>query len=148
MRGSDVRSGKLFSYVDLEERVPARHPLRAIRKIVTKCWRRSAVSSRRSIPTSAVPRSRRRSCCARCCYRCFTAFDAERLAALEMVGGVAVEGRRITLGADKGYDARDFVAELRERNVTPHVAQNLSGRRSAIDRRTTRHPGYAVSLRI
>ena len=73
---------------------------------------------------------------------------AERLAALEMVEGVAVEGRRITLGADKGYDARDFVEELRERNVTPHVAQNLSGRRSAIDRRTTRHPGYAVSLRI
>ena len=73
---------------------------------------------------------------------------AERLAALEMVDGVAVESRRITLGADKGYDARDFVEELRERNVTPHVAQNLSGRRSAIDRRTTRHPGYAVSLRI
>jgi transposase len=73
---------------------------------------------------------------------------AERLAALEMVDGVAVEGRRITLGADKGYDARDFVEELRERNVTPHVAQNLSGRRSAIDRRTTRHRGYTVSLRI
>ena len=73
---------------------------------------------------------------------------AERPAALEMVDGVAVEGRRITLGADKGYDARDFVEELRERNVTPHVAQNLSGRRSAIDRRTTRHRGYTVSLRI
>ena len=55
---------------------------------------------------------------------------------------------RITLGADKGHDARDFVEELRARNVTPHVAQNLSGRRSVIDRRTTRHPGYAVSLRI
>ena len=73
---------------------------------------------------------------------------AERLAALDMVDGVAVEGRRITLGADKGYDARDFVEELRERNVTPHVAQNLSGRRSAIDRRTTRHRGYTVSMRI
>ena len=73
---------------------------------------------------------------------------AERLAALEMVDGVAVESRRITLGADKGYDARDFVEELRERNVTPHIAQNLSGRRSAIDRRTTRHRGYVVSLRI
>lgn len=75
---------------------------------------------------------------------------AERLAALEMVDGVTNEGsgKPITLGADKGYDARNFVAELRERNVTPHVAQNLNGRRSAIDRRTTRHPGYAVSLRI
>jgi hypothetical protein len=43
---------------------------------------------------------------------------------------------------------QDFAADLREVNVTPHVAQNISGRRSAIDRRTTRHPGYAVSLRI
>jgi hypothetical protein len=48
----------------------------------------------------------------------------------------------------KSFDARDFVAELREVNVTPHLAQNTSGRRSAIDGRTTRHPGYAVSQRI
>jgi hypothetical protein len=44
---------------------------------------------------------------------------------------------------DKGYDAADFVEELRTINVRPHVARNTSGRRSAIDRRTTRHPGYA-----
>jgi len=56
--------------------------------------------------------------------------------------------RIITLGGDKGFDAQDFVAELGEINVTPHVAQNISGRRSAIDGRTTRHSGYAVSLRI
>lgn len=75
---------------------------------------------------------------------------AERLAALEMLDDVVDPGggRQITLGADKGYDTRDFVAELRERGATPHVAQNQSGRRSAIDGRTTRHPGYAVSLRI
>jgi len=48
----------------------------------------------------------------------------------------------------KGFDARDFVAELREVSVTPHLAQNTSGRRSAINGRTTRHPGYAVSQRI
>ena len=53
-----------------------------------------------------------------------------------------------SLGADRGYDAADFVEELRTRNVRPHVAQNKSGRRSAIDRRTTRHPGYASSQRI
>ncbi|MFO0447582.1 MAG: transposase, partial [Pseudomonadota bacterium] len=52
------------------------------------------------------------------------------------------------LGGDKGFDTQDFVAELREINVTPHVAQNTNGRRSAIDGRTTRHPGYAISLRI
>lgn len=75
---------------------------------------------------------------------------ADRLAALEMTDGIVDPGRsrRITIGADKGYDARDFVAELRERNATPHIAQNQSGRRSAIDGRTTRHRGYAISLRI
>jgi transposase len=75
---------------------------------------------------------------------------AERLAALEMIDSM-VDGsgiRRFTLGADKGYDTRDFVNELRDRGATPHVAQNQSGRRSAIDGRTTRHPGYAASLRI
>lgn len=53
--------------------------------------------------------------------------------------------RRITVGADKGYDTADFVADLRQMCVTPHVAQNVKGRASAIDARTTRHPGYAVS---
>src|SRR6266566_487522 len=50
-----------------------------------------------------------------------------------------------TLAADKGYDTRAYVANLRQRQVTPHVTQNTSGRRSAIDRRTTRHVGYALS---
>ena len=53
-----------------------------------------------------------------------------------------------TLGADKGYDTRDCVAAMRARGVTPHVAQNTSRRSSAIDGRTTRHPGYVSSLRI
>ena len=53
-----------------------------------------------------------------------------------------------TLGGDKGYDTRDCVADLRRRRVTPHVAQNTKGRSSAIDGRTTRHPGYALSQRI
>ena len=73
---------------------------------------------------------------------------AERLAALDMIEGVADRPRAVTLGADKGYDAADFVEELRAINVRPHVARNTSGRRSAIDRRTTRHPGYATSQRI
>ena len=73
---------------------------------------------------------------------------AERLAALHLIKPHADRPQSITLGGDKGFDARDFVDELREINVTPHVAQNVSGRRSAIDRRTTRHPGYDVSLRI
>ena len=68
---------------------------------------------------------------------------AERMAALDMIEGFADRPRAVTLGADKGYDADDFVEELRTMNVRPHVAQNTSGRRSAIDGRTTRHAGYA-----
>jgi transposase len=69
---------------------------------------------------------------------------AEREAAIEMVG--ALEGsHRITVGGDKAYDTADFVADMRELGVTPHVAQNTNARRSAIDGRTTRHPGYGIS---
>ncbi len=71
---------------------------------------------------------------------------AERDAAVEMVEEIPGE-KRVTLGADKNYDTQQFVVDLRERNVTPHVAQNTSGRRSAIDGRTTRHSGYQVSQR-
>ena len=68
----------------------------------------------------------------------------ERDAALRMIAGMP--GRqRLTVAADKGYDTRDFVAGLRAMHVTPHLAQNTTGRRSAIDGRTTRHPGYVIS---
>ena len=72
---------------------------------------------------------------------------AERLAALAMIEPRADRPEAITLGGDRGFDAADFVMELRDINVTPHIAQNTS-RRSAIDGRTTRHPGYAVSQRM
>jgi len=72
---------------------------------------------------------------------------AERDAAAAMAA--AVPGRhRMTIAGDKGFDTTGFVAALRELNVTPHVAQNTAGRRSAIDGRTTRHAGYEVSQRI
>jgi hypothetical protein len=70
---------------------------------------------------------------------------AERAAAETMIVRHSPGVRRLTLAADKGYDAAAFVADMRALNVTPHIAQNISGRRSAIDARTTRHPGYAVS---
>ena len=85
---------------------------------------------------------------------CLTRADghAERVAALHMMEPRAERPRRVTLGADKAYDTEDFVNELRSMRVTPHVAQNQrdgpGGRRSAIDRRTTRHAGYLVSQRI
>ncbi len=71
---------------------------------------------------------------------------AERRAALDMIhrhspGSI----RRLTLGADKGYDAAGFVSDLRKACVTPHVAQK--SRHTAIDGRTTRHKGYALSIK-
>jgi IS5 family transposase len=71
---------------------------------------------------------------------------AEREAGLAMVGRVPA-GSRITVGGDKGYDAAEFVAEMRSMNATPHVSQNDTNRRSAIDGRTTRHEGYRISQR-
>ena len=69
---------------------------------------------------------------------------AERTAARTMLARIRGTGR-VTVGADKGYDTADFVADLRRLQVTPHVAQNTSNRSSAIDTRTTRHAGYLVS---
>lgn len=77
--------------------------------------------------------------------------NAETLAAVDMLAARA-HRPGMTVGADKGYDTKDFVMELRELGITPHVAQNAydtgkARRRSAIDGRTTRHPGYATSQR-
>ena len=67
----------------------------------------------------------------------------EREAALEMVQELPGDNR-VTVGADKAYDTKDFVKQCRANNVVPHVAQKKD---SAIDARTSRHDGYAVSLR-
>ena len=73
---------------------------------------------------------------------------AERDAAAEMAKvRASIITKRGTVGGDRGYDTRAFVAQMREAKLTPQVAQNTSGRRSAIDGRTTRHEGYAVSQR-
>jgi len=68
---------------------------------------------------------------------------AERATALDMIDDNAGPGS--TVGGDKNYDTADFVAGCRERGCTPHVSQNDTNRRSAIDARTTRHPGYCIS---
>lgn len=68
---------------------------------------------------------------------------AERDTALDMIEDNARAGS--TVGGDKNYDTADFVAGCRERGCTPHVSQNNTNRRSAIDLRTTRHPGYRLS---
>ncbi len=71
---------------------------------------------------------------------------AERDAGLLLARGLPPVRRRRTLGADKGYDSRDFVRTVGELGFTPHVHQNQSRRRSAVDGRTTRHAGYRISL--
>ena len=74
---------------------------------------------------------------------------AERETALEMIGDSVPGKRRVTVGADKGYDTRDFVERAREKWATPHVAQNDGPHHgSAIDGRTTSQPGYAISQRL
>jgi IS5 family transposase len=70
---------------------------------------------------------------------------AERDEAVKMIGAV-VHGHRATVGADKAYDTKNFVEQLRAMDATPHVAQNICRNRvSAIDQRTVRHEGYAIS---
>ena len=72
---------------------------------------------------------------------------AEREAAVGMVEALSGT-HRVTLGADKNYDTAGLVDDLRCAQVTPHVAQNTTNRSSAIDGRTTRHPGYRTSQAI
>jgi transposase len=73
---------------------------------------------------------------------------AERDCAAEMLGRLPTSKRRRTVAGDKGYDTSGFIAEVRALGFTPHVAPNTTNRRSAIDARTTRHAGHAVSQRI
>ena len=71
----------------------------------------------------------------------------ERDAAIAMLGALPLTSRRLTVAADKLFDRRAWVAAVRRMRITPHVAQYAGTGGSAIDGRTTRHPGYAVSQR-
>lgn len=73
---------------------------------------------------------------------------AERDTALAMLGRLPASKRRRTVAGDKGYDTKDFVADVRGLGFTPHIAPNTTRQRSTIDGRTTRHEGHAVSQRI
>jgi transposase len=73
---------------------------------------------------------------------------AERATAIDMLARLPRTARRRTIAGDKGYDTRGFVAGCRDLGFTPHVAQNTTRQRSAIDGRTTRHAGHEASMRI
>jgi Transposase domain (DUF772)/Transposase DDE domain len=158
--------GALFSYVDLEDRVPAWHPLRTIRAIVNQAlealsgdfdWLYGRIG-RPGVPPEKLLRA--------LLLQAFYSIRSERqlmerldfdllfrwFVGLAMVGDL--DGRhRITVGGDKGYDVKDFAVGLRALGATPHIARHdyvtKTGRRrrSSVDRRTTRHPGYLVSQR-
>jgi transposase len=73
---------------------------------------------------------------------------AERATALQMLDRLPKTARRRTVAGDKGYDTTGFIDQARSLGFTPHVAQNTTRQRSAIDARTTRHAGHAISMRI
>jgi hypothetical protein len=128
---------KQFSYVDLERRASWDHRLRAIRRPAD-----AALAADGARPTRRQGVSQG------------TGHGSEALLHRARPGGErrhALAGRRFArdhAGADKGYGAAGFIEELRTLNVRPHVAQNTSGRRSAIDWRTTSHRSYGASQRI
>jgi hypothetical protein len=151
MRGDELVQDGMFSYVTLEQRVPEDHPLREIRRLTDVVLRSLSAeldsmysaSGRPSIAPEYVLRN------GLIAAAMATQADgyAEREAALLMLEEKQKgSSRRITVGADKAYDTRDFVTAARALNVTAHVTKNEKGRRSNLDRRTTRHPGYAISL--
>src|SRR6266849_2111689 len=201
MRGTDHQQSWMFSYISAERRVPADHPLRALRVMADAALAQlgpafDAIYARSGRP-SIAPEKLLRALLLQVLYtvrserllmeqldynflfRWFVGlslddpvWDAtvftknrERLLEGEVAAGFfsAVVGQararaepqaamamveaipgwqRITLGADKGYDSKEFVAELRDHQVTPHVARKAT---TIIDARTTRHPGYLIS---
>jgi len=144
MRGGDCVQGSMFSYVSLETRIPQDHPLRPMRTMVdavsAEVLRQGRAGIRTMIPEtrrsiSAARPSRKKGQTSHLAYMGHLLTEnrnglivsamlteandhAERLVGLEMIEEVA-RARRITLGADRGFDTEDFVAGCRQRNVTP-----------------------------
>jgi hypothetical protein len=157
MRGRFQDQGGLFSYIRPEERIPADHPLREIRKLVREVLKELSHSfgklySQEGRPSIPPEQLLNRNGLAVDGTVTQASGTAERRASEAMLKKKTKRsGRRITVGEDKAYDTSDHVAALREMNITPHVAQNDSltkagkHRSSAVDGRTTRHIGYSIS---
>ncbi len=147
MRGQRERSGSLFSYVSIEERIPASHPLRRIRKLADQALDRLnptfcelyAAEGRPSVPPEQLLLAS--------LLQAFYGIRSERLL-LEQLHYNLLFRWFVGLSPDDPiWHPKGFVAEIRRIGVTPHVAQNTSRPGgSAIDGRTTRHEGYAKSI--
>jgi hypothetical protein len=199
MRGSQDFQGTMFSYISLEERVPAAHPLRKLRGVVDallatmdrESWASHKSFKRRDDDSSPPPgrnpevnfKGQERSNDthesttdadarlfkkspgdkSRLCHMGHILMEnrnrlivdveithasgtAEREAALAMLGRRPNRHRRVTVGADKGYDCKAFITGCRRLKVTPHVA--AKDKHSAVDGRIRRHEGYKISLKV
>src|SRR6202048_1566446 len=168
MRGGDVRSEALFSYLSCEARVPLDHPLRAIQKIVDEALGALTGEFDKLYGKFGRPSSPPEKLLRALLLQAFCSVRSERQL-MEQLGynllfrwfvGLSLDAEvwdvtvftknreRLIAGDIASKFMAAFVADLRDYNVTPHVAQNTTNRRSAIDGRTTRHPGYAVSGRV
>jgi len=147
MRGDERVQDGMFSYVTLEQRVPQDHPLREIRRLTDVVLRSLSAEFEQMYSASGRPSIAPEYGLIAAAMATQADGYAEREAALLMLQEKQKGNtQRITVGADKAYDTKDFVTAARALNVTAHVTKNEKGRRSNLDRRTTRHPGYAISL--
>jgi IS5 family transposase len=131
MRGMDRQQSAMFSYISAERRVPKDHPLRPIRGKEAKL----------SYGGHVLMENRNGLAVQGCVTQATGRAEPEAaLAFVEKIPG----WHRVTIGADKGYDCKELVLQLRDHQVTPHLACKPS---TIIDQRTTRHRGYLISQR-
>jgi hypothetical protein len=142
MSGNDGKLGDLFSYVSLESRVPRNHPLRKMREMVRLM--KKGGEGAKLVHHGHVLTENRNGLVVATEVTVATG-NVEVEIAPKLLKRRGSEGRG-TVGGDNGYDQRAFVECAREEGLTPHVAQKIETH-TAIDDRTTRHPGYAISQR-
>jgi hypothetical protein len=159
VRGEQDPQARMSAFIDVETLIPHAHPLRTVKPLADAALAKLSPTldamyvqaGRPSIPPERLLKaSLLMSVYSVRSERAFCEELAYHLLFRWFLGMNLVEPPfdHSTLGADKNYDTRDCVADLRQRHVTPHVAQNMSGRRIAIDGRTTRHASYDTSQRI
>ena len=157
MRGADTFTESLFTMRHLDDFVPADHPLRVIRIMVNKAlanmddlFGQMYAADIKGGRPSIAPEKLLRAMLIQVLYsvrseRQLMEQTQYNLLLRWFIGLAMDDAVTITLGADKGYDAKEFIEALQEMNVLPHVAQNKSGRQSAVSDRIAGSEGYAIS---
>ena len=157
MRGADTFTESLFTMRHLDDFVPADHPLRVIRVMVNKAlanmdglFAQMYAADIKGGRPSIAPEKLLRAMLIQVLYsvrseRQLMEQTQYNLLLRWFIGLAMDDAVTITLGADKGYDAKEFIEALQEMNVLPHVAQNKSGRQSAVPEPIANSEGYAIS---